>query len=100
MITVSLSWVPAEHCENVPDTRMLVSFVKSAYILRGCVLTIRDVDLKNRFIIEPAKYGRRCQRLFGTTILGHVVRKGKVFLGLGQCERGRWDMRCKRTTVA
>lgn len=72
--------VAVECDENVPDTAVWLTFLKSGYVIAGYIQTLRDFDSEKRFISVPVKYGRRLWRVFATDNFGSSGEKWNTFV--------------------
>lgn len=56
--------------KDIFGTEVLLTFVKSGYLISGYIPTIRDAKWERRFIKEPVGLERRVQKVFATGRLG------------------------------
>lgn len=58
--------VVAEWGRHVSDTKLVLAFVRSRYLVGRYIPTTRDTDFDNDFMKEPDEYERSVQRELAT----------------------------------
>lgn len=80
---------------KIPDSEVRLTFLKSGYILRGYIPTLRDAELEKRCIREPRNYIITLQCVFATESFGAAGEKmNSSFLVSSDGGKRKWALGC------